>query len=157
MKTQSVSLEVLETNESKKVDALEQYGRRLNFEIAGVQVKGGENTNNIVVEVAKLGNVEIPKDQISTFHRLAAKPKRIAIDQAAQSPPPIIVCFISNHIRNRVYANRQNLRIANLKHFSAGCTNHFHINENLTRYRKKYILECKSKGQISPIQILLDF
>ena len=66
LKTQSASLEVLGTNESKKVDALEQYGRRLNLEIAGVPVKDNENTNNIVVEVAKLANVEITKDQIST-------------------------------------------------------------------------------------------
>ena len=100
-----------------KVDALEQYGRRLNLEIAGVPVKDNENTNDIVVEVAKLANVEITKDQISTFHRLAAKPKRNAIDQAARSPPPIIVRFINRDIRNRLYANRQNLRIANSKHF----------------------------------------
>ena len=83
-----------ETNESKKVDALEQYG------IAKIPVKDGENTLDIVVEVAKLADVKITKDQNSTFRRLAAKPKRIAIDQAAQSPPPIIVRFISRDIRN---------------------------------------------------------
>ena len=138
MKTQSASLEVLGTNESKKVDALEQYGRRLNLEIAGVPVKGNENTNNIVVEVAKLANVEITKDQISTSRRLAAKPKRNAIDQAARFLPPIIVRFISRDIRNHLYANRQNLRNANSKHFSTDGTNHFYINENPTRYRKNY-------------------
>ena len=50
LKTQSASLEVLGTNESKKVDALEQYGRRLNLEIAGVPVKENENTNDIVIK-----------------------------------------------------------------------------------------------------------
>ena len=81
------------TNESKTVDALEQYGCRLNLEIAGVPVEDNENTNGIVVEVAKLANQEITKDQISSSHRLAAKPKRNAIGQAAKSLPPIIVRF----------------------------------------------------------------
>ena len=126
------------TNESKKVDALEQYGRRSNLEIAGIPVKDGENTNDIVVEVAKLANVEMTKNQISTFHRLATKPKHNAIDQAAQSSHPIIVRFISRDIRNRLYANRQNLRNANLKYFSTDGTNHFYINKNVTCYRINY-------------------
>ena len=101
----------------------------------------------IVVEVAKLANAEITKDQISTFHRLAAKPERNAIDQAAQSTPPILVRFISRDIRNQLYANRQNLRNANLKHFSTDGTNHFYINENLTRYRKKLFWNIKARAK----------
>ena len=147
LKAQSASLEVLGTNESKKVDALEQCGRRLNLEIAGVLEKDNENTNDIVVEIAKLGNVEITKDQISTSHRLAAKPKRNATAQAARSPPSIIVRFISRDIRNRLYANRQNLRNANSKHFSTDGTDHFYINENLTRYRKKLFWNVKTRAK----------
>ena len=147
LKTQSASLEVLGTNESKKVDALEQYGRRLNLEIAGVPVKDNENTNDIVIEIAKLANVEITKDQIPTSHRLAAKPKRNAIDQAARSPPPIIVRFISRDIRNRLYTNRQNLRNANSKHSATDGMNHFYINENLTRYRKKLFWNVKTRAK----------
>ena len=45
-------------------------------------MKDGEDTNNIVVGVAKLANVKTTKDKISTY-RLAAKPKRNAIDDAA--------------------------------------------------------------------------
>ena len=79
LKTQSASLEVLGTNERKKVD-VEQYGRKLHLEIAGVPEKDGENTNDIVVESL---NVKITKNEIFTFHRLVAKPKRNAIGQAA--------------------------------------------------------------------------
>ena len=103
----------------KKLDALEQYGRRLILEIAGVPVKDGDNKNRIVVEVSKPANAEITKHQIFTSHHLVAKPKRNAIDLAAQYVSlSIIVRFIRRHIRNRFYANRQNLRNANLKHFS---------------------------------------
>ena len=144
------------TNKGKTVglDALKQYGRRLNLEIAGVPVKVGENTNDIAVEVAKRANVEITKDQIFTSHRLAAKPKRNAINQATQSPPSIIVCFICRDIPNRLYADRQNLRHANLKYFSKSDANHFYINENLTRYRKK--LFCFVKARARSHHILLD-
>ena len=50
--------------------------------------------NDIAVEVAKLANVKITKDQISTLHDFAAKPIHNTIDQASQSPPSIIVHFI---------------------------------------------------------------
>ena len=143
-------MEVHGTNESKKVD-VEQYGRRLNLENAGVSEKDGENTSDIVVKDAKLAKAEITLDQICTSHRLAAK--RNAIDQAAQSSP-IVVRFISRDIRKRLFANRQNFCNVNLKHFSTDGTNYFYINENLTRCRKKIIPECKSTGQISSIRIL---
>ena len=41
------------------MDVLKQYGRRQNLEISGIPVKEGENTNKLVIEVAKLANVEL--------------------------------------------------------------------------------------------------
>ena len=35
------------------IDNLEQYGRRQNFESIGIPQDDGENTNSIVIEVAK--------------------------------------------------------------------------------------------------------
>ena len=62
--------ELQSCNEKEKVDFLDQYGRRLNLEIVGVLFKRGKNTNQIVVEVAKLLDITITADQISTSHRL---------------------------------------------------------------------------------------
>ena len=56
--------------EIEKVDALEQYGRRQNLEIVGVPVKDNENTNAIVMEVARLMNVKVEPHHISISHRL---------------------------------------------------------------------------------------
>ena len=48
--------------EGEKDESLEQYGRELNLEITGVPVKDEENTRNIVVEIAKLANVDLFPD-----------------------------------------------------------------------------------------------
>ena len=62
LKTQSTKLEVSAVQEKEKIDALEQYGRKQNLEIVGVPYKQGENTNKIVIEVAKLLNAELMQD-----------------------------------------------------------------------------------------------
>ena len=47
--------------EPKKLDNLEQYGRRQNLEIEGVALNSIENVDEILVEVAKLVGEEIKK------------------------------------------------------------------------------------------------
>ena len=72
------------------MDALEQYGRRLNLELVGIPVTEREDTYSIVTEVANQMNVKITKEQISTSHRLQTK----KIKNQQQTPPPIMVRFI---------------------------------------------------------------
>ena len=92
LKAQSTTLKSCNEKEKEKVDALEQYGRRQNLEIGGVPLKEGENTNEIAIEVAKMLNVSLTPDQISTFHRLQTRPKPTNSEPAAS--PPIIVRFL---------------------------------------------------------------
>ena len=106
-------------------------------------MKDEENTNNIVVEIAKLANVDLSRDQISTSHRLPVQPERPSNNEnVSPAPLPIIVRFISRNVRNTLYVNRQNLQQADFKNFSVEGTSSVYVNENLTRYRKKTILEC---------------
>ena len=69
----SAKLESGGKTEEEKVNVLEQYGRRQNLEISGIPEKEGENTNKLVIEVAKLANVELSPKQISISHRLPPK------------------------------------------------------------------------------------
>ena len=62
LKILSNELETRVVKEGEKVESLEQYGRKLNLEITGVPVKDEENTNDIVVEIAKLANVDLSRD-----------------------------------------------------------------------------------------------
>ena len=151
LKSQSLKLEAWGDKE-EKVDAIEQYGRRLNLEISGIPIKDGENTNKITEEIAKLVNVELSADQISTSHRLAIKPKHTAgtengIKTETPQPPSIVGCFLSRDVRNQVYRNRKLLRNADLKNFSVEGTSKIFINENLTPTQKKIILEGKAASK----------
>ena len=55
------------------IDAQAQYNRSENIKIHGIEYKKGENTNDIVKDVAKFCGVEIKDEDISTSHRLMSK------------------------------------------------------------------------------------
>ena len=147
LKSQSLELEDRGTKEEEKVDAIEQYGRRQNLEIAGIPVKPGENTNEIVTEVAKLANVDITADQISTSHRLPPKRSGNTIGNKPTPPPSIIVRFINRDVRNKIYSNRQLLRKIDVTKFSVDGTNNIYLNENLTRIRKQLFWKSKQRAK----------
>ena len=66
LQTNSQLVAKKEAKESEKLDALEQNGRRQNLEFTGIPETQGEDTNKLIIEVAKHIGVEITKDQIST-------------------------------------------------------------------------------------------
>ena len=136
----SQSKELKNQSEVEKLDRLEQYGRRQNLEIVGIPVQDGENTNAIVIEVAKLLDVSLTPEQISTSHRLPAKnPENLS--------PPIIARFTNRDVRNKIYANRKATRTASLVNFSVPRTEKVYVNENLTRPRKKLFWLTKQKAK----------
>ena len=64
-----MELENKNVKDYEKIDAIEQYGHRPNLEIVRVPFIV-ENTNKIAIDVAKVLNVELSENQISTIHRL---------------------------------------------------------------------------------------
>ena len=151
LQLQSTKLEVGEAKDEKKLDAIEQYGRRQNLEIIGVPYNSGENTNNIIKEVAKMIDVDLSDERISTSHRLPASTrfmqgKRVNENQQPSSPP-IIVRFVCRDIRNKLYSNRRLLRQADLKNFSIDGTTTIFVIEKLTRFRKNLLWKTKQKAK----------
>ena len=55
------------------IDAQAQYNRSENIKIHGIEYKKGENTNDIVKDVAKFCGVELNDTDLSTSHRLMSK------------------------------------------------------------------------------------
>ena len=142
LKSQAAALKTQEIKDSIKVDELEQYGRRQNLEIVGVSEKEDENTNAIVLEVAKMLDVDIMSSHISTSHRL---PKKKASSRNNSGSSPIIVRFTSRDIRNQIYANRKKARFVDLKNFSVSDTKNIFVNENLTPTRKQLFWKTKQE------------
>ena len=142
LKSQAAALKTQEIKDSIKVDELEQYGRRQNLEIVEVPEKEDENTNAIVLEVAKMLDVDIMSSHISTSHRL---PKKKASSRNNSGSSPIIVRFTSRDIRNQIYANRKKARFVDLKNFSVSDTKNIFVNENLTPTRKQLFWKTKQE------------
>ena len=143
LKSQAAALKTQEIKDSIKVDELKQYGRRQNLEIVGVPGKENENTNAIVLEVAKMLDVDIMSSHISTSHRLS---KKTASSRNNSGSSPIIVRFTSRDIRNQIYVNRKKARFVDLKNFSVYDTKNIFVNKNLTPIRKQ--LFWKTKQQV---------
>jgi len=76
IKNQLIELVEKGAKETEKIDSVEHYCRHQNLEIVGIPEKVGEDSTKIVIEVAKLLQVEIGPKQISTSHRLSHKRKR---------------------------------------------------------------------------------
>ena len=148
LKKQIVESQIQGEREAEKIDSLEQYGRRQNLEITGIPVKKNENTNKIVMEVAKLLNVEISPEQISTSHRIASRTNKHK-DNESQPPPPIIARFVNRDVRNELYYNRKLAHNLDLKGFSVEGTHRIFVNENLTQARKKLFWMVKQKAKLA--------
>ena len=123
------------------------------MEIAGVPQQPNENTDSIVIEVAKLLNVVVPPDRISTSNRLPKKPNHTTKDSVC--PPSIIVRFTNRDTRNKMFANRKFMHNLDLKQFSVPGTEKIFINENWTQTRKR-LLADQAKGKERRMEILLD-
>ena len=82
----------------EKLDNLEQYGSKQNLEIIGIQQHDGEDTNSIVIEVAKMMGVKVLPEQISTSYRMPVNPKK-NFDKVAN--PPIIARFTNRDVKNQ--------------------------------------------------------
>ena len=109
LKSESSDIKTPSIKGMDKLDQVEQYGRRQNLEIVNVPVQENEDTNALVIEVAKLFDVEVPPDQISTSHRLP-----INLNSTISKTSPIIVRFVNRDILNKLYANRKLARSSNL-------------------------------------------
>ena len=99
----------------KQLDQLEQYRRREDLEIHGVPRMKNENTNQIIKTVAKILNVTLEDNHISTSHRLIQTGNNSSTAQqnrtnAALPHPPIIVRFSDRDKGNEIFRRRSFLR-----------------------------------------------
>ena len=85
-----------------KCDELEQYGRRNNIRVFGVKEESGENTDNLVIAVAKKIDVHLDPSCIDRSHRVG-KP-------GGRYPRPIIVKFTSYATRSAVFQSKRLLK-----------------------------------------------
>jgi len=104
----------------EKTDDLEQRNRLENLRVFGIPEKSNENTDQLVIDLAKKLNVTLDKSHISRSHRVGRK--------NGEKPRAIIVKFVS-------YASRQKMFMAKKQLKGTGTS----IKEDLTQIRQNIL------------------
>jgi len=113
------------------INNLEQNGRRECLEFQGLSWEENENTDQLVIGVSKLLQVDLSAKVISVSHRLSP-----ASESNRQTT--IIARFCSRRIRDSVFNNRHRLRAHNKDHPKA----RLFINERLTKTNRRRFNQC---------------
>ena len=113
------------------INNLEQYGRRECLEFQELCCDESENTDQLVIGVSQLLQVDLSAKDISVSHRLSPASE-------SNRQPTIIARFCSRRIRDAVFNNRHRLR-AHIKDHPKAC---IFINESLIKINHRRFNEC---------------
>lgn len=90
----------------EKLDELEQYQRRNNIRIYGLEERAGENTDQLVLKVAADIGADISLSDIDRSHRLGAP----RMSTGNRKPRPIICKLVSYAKRREIFTKKRQLR-----------------------------------------------
>ena len=117
-----------------QINDLEQYGRRDMVEIHGIERKENEDTNNLVLKIAKKVNADISNDDIDISHRISKK------DNAS-----IIVKFINRKKRSNFFLKTRQQILKNKDITDTDSESRVFINDSLTFQNKRKLKYTKEK------------
>ena len=114
-----------------EADSIEQYGRRENVRIFGVEEEPGEDVFAKVVSVAEKAGVPITKNDVSTCHRLPS---------GGTGPKPLIAKFVRRETKHQLMKNKRNLKNTNI-----------FVNDDLTPLRAKVTRELRKRDGVRSV------
>ena len=129
------SLRARVQTQSFELDRLQQYSRRDNIRVYGIDETADECTNTIIVKLANDMGVEIPEQELSVSHRLGRKTGK---------PRPIIAKFVRRDTKTKMMRSKKELR------GMSGYRNVF-LNDELTTLRSKLVYELKRDETIKSV------
>ena len=115
-------------------DKRDQYSRRENLRVTGVPFRQGENTNQIMIQIACSLGVHITDGDISVSHRSGRR--------VGGSPRPILCKFIRRDTKNQILANKMLAR--HIRTDPEGNAVKIYVDEDLTSMRARV---CKKLRQ----------
>ena len=125
------------------MDDLEQYSRRSCIRISGIDEVTDENTDEIVLQLAKRLDVELNPSDIDRSHRVGARKSTSAADAIDTDRQPILPREIIVKFKSYQLAYRF-LKVGKpLRRNKEG----IYINEDLTQTRKSLAYECRQLKQ----------
>lgn len=124
----------LENTCKSNIDDLEQYSRRSCLRISGIKEEEGENTDEIVLDLARRVSADIRPEDVDRSHRVG-RPREVNQNtNAVPRPREIIVKLANYRARMQLLKGRAFLRSTKARIF---------INEDLTSARKEIAYECR--------------
>lgn len=128
IKTLKLKLE----NAEDAQDKANQYSRRNCLRLSGIKEEADEDTDTIVVDIARAIGVDLNQGEIDRSHRLG---KTTTKQSDRAKPRDIIIKFSSYRSRSKMIKSKAKLR-------KAGFQGAF-LNEDLTRTRSEIFYECR--------------
>lgn len=129
LKKENTSLSARVTALEAKADQAEQYSRRNCLRISGVKETEQENTDSIVLSLAREIDSDIRPEDIDRSHRIGNPKKK------RSKPREIIIKFSTYRARNNFFKRRTLMK-------ERGHVGQF-INEDLTKQRSEYLYEAR--------------
>ena len=124
----------LENTCKSNIDDLEQYSRRSCVRISGIKEEEGENTDELVLNLARRVSADIRPEDLDRSHRVG-RPREVSQNaNTVPRPREIIVKLTNYRARMQLLKGRAFLRSTKAKIF---------INEDLTSARKEIAYECR--------------
>lgn len=116
------------------MDSADQYSRRNCLTISGIPETENENTDALVMELARAIDVDLDIEQIDRTHRLCRPSTR---DSPRNKPRAIIIKFATYRARQKLYKARTLTKDRNYRGVF--------INEHLTKARSELLYEARRR------------
>lgn len=128
------------TKIQEHVNHLDQYGRRNNLEVHGVDEKPAENLGEILGTLANQLNLPFEPNDVEGMHRLPSRKK------TTNRPSPIIVRFVNRQTTAK-WLEKKKTGIECRNIISHGSQNMIYINENLSPFNKELYWNARVRGK----------
>ncbi|XP_078001141.1 uncharacterized protein LOC144453684 [Glandiceps talaboti] len=145
LKDQLASATAKVTTMDRELQDLQQYTRRNNLEIHGIQEQPGEDTDALVMKVATAAGIRISQTDIDVSHRL---PSRRQCSNT--KPSTIIVRFTRRTVRSNIYNARKNIKNKSTRDMNIDNNdqNRVYINENLSPTNKQIFYKANERKKM---------
>ena len=111
---------------------LEQYSRKFNLVIQGIQEREEEDNVENIIKLGSLLEVDLTRGDLDIVHRMKTK--------SSSKPRPIIARFNNYNAKSKLYKARLNLRNVTLQDLG---TEKIFINETLTAWKAELFKEAR--------------
>ena len=128
---------------SNRIEELEQYGRRNGVRIHGIKEQKGENTDQIMLDLAKSIGADIPKTAFGRSHRVGP--------DGGSKPRPIIAKFIGHNNKVELLKHKKNLRTIGEMDSEGKPKHPIFINEDLTKTRVNWAQRARTMKKAGKI------